>query len=112
MANFPSLPGLKHLQVETTFDRERNRLTDCTVYLLVPGFGRALLLDKKSILLTLKSSASDIFVEIPDTMVKGAIKFFYSSDKEEVLLSWNLRTPFTGADANVEDDGYSLFPTA
>jgi hypothetical protein len=45
-------------------------------------------------------------------MVNRTIKFFYSNDNEEVLLSWNLTTPYTGADAIVEDDGYSLFPTA
>jgi len=100
------------LQVETTLDQDKNRLTNCTLYLLIPGYGRALLLQSKTIPLNLKSSANDIFVEIPDTMVNGKIKFFYSNDKEEVLLSWNLTTPYTGADPIVENDGYSLFPTA
>jgi hypothetical protein len=100
------------LQVETTLDQDKNRLTNCTLYLLIPGFGRALLLQNKTIPLKPKSSANDIFVEIPDTMVNGTIKFFYSNDNGEVLLSWNLTTPLTSADAIVEDDGYSLFPTA
>jgi len=111
IANFPSLPDLRYLQVETTYDRGKDRLTDCTLYLLIPGYGRAPLLYKKTIPLKPKESADYIIVEIPDTMVKGKVKYFYSKDKEEVLLSWNLTTPYTGADANVADDGYSLFPT-
>jgi hypothetical protein len=112
IANFSSLPGLRHLQIEAILDRDKDRLIDFSLYLLIPGFGRTLLLHKKNIPLKPKSSASDIYVEIPDTMVKGKVKFFYSHDKEEVLLSWNITTPYTGADPIVEDDGYSLFPTA
>jgi hypothetical protein len=103
--------GVWKYEVETTYDRDKDRLTDCTLYLLIPGYGRAPLLYKKTIPLKPKSSADYIVVEIPDTMVKGKVKYFYSKDKEEVLLSWNLTTPYTGADASVEDDGYSLFPT-
>ncbi|TFK72118.1 hypothetical protein BDN72DRAFT_895098 [Pluteus cervinus] len=103
--------GLGVFEVETLYSTANNKLVDLAVYLVVPRFGRVALFTGQNVYL---DDPKPIRVKIPDTTIEGTIKFFKSTPKQgdfsEVLINWDLTTPFTGR--MVEDVGYSLFPVS
>ncbi|KAJ7448529.1 hypothetical protein FB451DRAFT_1567226 [Mycena latifolia] len=103
--------GLGYFEIAGSWDSQFNILSDCSVDLVVPVFGRAKLLHVDSITFTASSPSSGplaINSALADAQITGSIIFAFCSDCSEILMQWSIQTPFT--DPMVESDGVSLFP--
>ncbi|KAF8188912.1 hypothetical protein K438DRAFT_1972094 [Mycena galopus ATCC 62051] len=96
--------GCGYFEVETVYSQGENSLKNCSVFLVVPLWGRTQLLGPQDVPL---NSSVGLPVNITG-VVNGTIKFFVDpTEGTEILMGWQLDTPFAGT---LDEGGLSVFP--
>ncbi|CCM06594.1 uncharacterized protein FIBRA_08873 [Fibroporia radiculosa] len=100
--------GFGYFECNVLYDKSKGTLAVNYIHLVVPGYGRTIILRNIQVDLSRKPPVQyDVAIPSQGTQIYGHFGFAYNGNPGEVVKSYDLTTPFTGEIV----DTVSVFPS-